>query len=76
MERTFGHADLLIRQNMIFNDLVETGNFGKHFDNQKDDKIGTRSGLTNQRFLVEIIGMVETVTVAVGNSVEKINTDD
>ena len=62
IKRRFGHADL------VFNGLVETGNSGKHFDNQKNDKTGARSGLANQRFLIKIIAVV--------NSVVKIDIDD
>ena len=47
----------------------------KHSDNQKDDKIA-RFGFANRHFLVEMVGMAEIETVAAGNSVAGIDTDD
>ena len=47
----------------------------KQFDNQKNDKIA-RFGFVNRHFLVEMIGMAEVETVAIGNSVAGIDIDD
>ena len=47
----------------------------KHSDNQKNDKIA-RFGFANRHFLVEIVNITETETVAAGNSAAGIDTDD
>ena len=65
MKRRVNHAGLPIRKRLVFGGLNKTGNFGKHFDSQKDDKTGTRFGFANRHFLIEIISVAEIETVAV-----------